>query len=54
MRKRPVLQLDLKTGGIVKEYAHMAEANIAMGVSSRANDIRMVCKGEKKSDFGFA
>ena len=53
MRKRPVLQLDLETGEIIKEYAHMAEANIAMGVFPRQNEIRRVRKGEKKSDFGF-
>ena len=53
MRKRPVLQLDLQTGEIIKEYAHMAEANIAMGVCPRQNKIRRVCEGEIKSDFGF-
>ena len=53
MKKRPVLQLDLKTGEIIKEYAHMAEANLAMGICPRQNEIRRVCKGEKKSDFGF-
>ena len=54
MRKRPVLQLDLKTVEIIKEYAHMAEANLAMGVCPRQNEIRRVWKGEKKSDFGFS
>ena len=53
MRKRPVLQLDLETRQIIKEYAHMAEANIAMEVSPRANDIRLVCQGKKPSDLGF-
>ena len=31
----------------------MAETNLAMGVSPRQNDIRMVCQGKKPSDFGF-
>ena len=31
----------------------MAEANLAMGVCPRQNEIRRVCKGEKSSDFGF-
>ena len=53
MRRKPVLQLDLNTWEIIKECAHMAEANLAMGVSSRQNDIRMVCWGKKPSDFGF-
>ena len=53
MRKRPVLHLDLSTGEIIEEYAHMAEANIAMGVCPRQNEIRRICKCEKKSDFGF-
>ena len=52
-RRRPVLQLDLQTGEIIKEYAHMAEANLAMGVSPRQNEIRRCCKGEIDSDFGF-
>ena len=52
-RRRPVLQLDLQTGEIIKEYAHMAEANLAMGVCPRQNENRRVCKGEKSSDFGF-
>ena len=53
MRKWPILQLDLKTGEVIKEYAHMALANIAMGVCPRQNEIKGVCKREKKSDFGF-
>ena len=53
MRRKPVCQLDLNTGEIIKEYAHMAEANKAMGVSERQNDIRMVCQSKKPSDFGF-
>ena len=52
-RQRPVLQLDIQTGEIIKEYAHMAEANLAMGVCPRQNEIRQVCKGEKSLDFGF-
>ena len=53
MRRKPVLQLDLNTGEVIKEYAHMAEANLAMGVCSRQNDIRLVCQGKKPSDIGF-
>ena len=53
MRRRSVLQLDLNTGEVIKEYAHMAEANLAMGVSPRANNIRLVCQGKRLSDFGF-
>ena len=52
-RRRPVLQLDIDTGEIIKEYSHMAEANLAMGVCPRQNEIRRCCKGEKHSDFGF-
>ena len=52
-RKRPVLQLDINTGEIIKEYAHMAEANCAMGICPRQNEIRRCCKGEKPSDFGY-
>ena len=33
-----MLQLDLKTGEVIKEYAHMAEAKLAMGVSTRQNE----------------
>ena len=53
MKRRPVIQLDLQTGQIIKEYAHMAEANLAMGVSPRPNDIGLVCQGKRVSDFGF-
>ena len=52
-RKRPVLQLHPITGEIIKEYAHMAEANRAMGVCPRQNEIRRCCQGLKESDFGF-
>ena len=53
MRKKPVLQLDSETGEVINEYAHMAEANLSMGVCPRQNDIRMVCQSKKPSDFGF-
>ena len=52
-RKRPVSQLNKDTGEIIKEYSHMAEANLAMGVCPRQNEIRRCCKGKKDSDFGF-
>ena len=52
-RRRPVLQLHLTTGEIINEYPHMAEANLAMGVCPRQNEIRRCCQGLKESDFGF-
>ena len=52
-RKKPVLQLHINTGEIIKEYAHMAEANIAMRVCPRQNEIRRVCQGKKDSDFEY-
>lgn len=51
--RRPILQLDINTGEVIKEYSHMAEANLAMGVSPRQNEIRRCCKGEIHSDLGF-
>ena len=53
VKRKPVLQLDLNTGEIIKEYPHMGAANIVMGVCPRQVEIRRVCRGEKPSDFGF-
>ena len=51
-KKRPVLQIDLKTKEVIAEYPSIAEASVSIGYCNKSN-IGMCCRGERNKVGGY-
>jgi len=50
---RPIFQIDLKTGLIIKRFNSITEAKNEVSPGTKSNNIGMVCRGERKLAYGY-